>query len=158
MLKYAKIINKKTKQCQVGIGTDAEYYKSINFKELDVEKSYDGNWYLKGHAPHKPIEEELEELKENKKKELKQARDSYLKLKNYNLSENDKFNIINLLNDYTEEDRNKYVEFLKNDLIPKYNNFDRQINEANINSIEELKKLGFDFIEEMDSEETDSKN
>ena len=100
----------------------------------------------------------MEELKENKKKELKQARDSYLKLKNYNLSENDKFNIINLLNDYTEEDRNKYVEFLKNDLIPKYNNFDRQINEADINSIEELKKLGFDFIEEMDSEETDSKN
>ncbi len=146
MLKYAKIINKKTKQCQVGIGTDTEYYKSINFKELDVEKSHDGNWYLKGHTPQQPIEEQLEELKQQKKQELKQARDNYLKFKNYNLSENDKFNIMNLLDGFKENDKNNYLEFLKNDLIPKYNNFDRQINEIDINNIEELKKLEFNFI------------
>jgi len=149
MLKYAQIINKKTKQCQVGIGTDTEYYKSIGFKELDVGQSYNGNWYLKGYAPKKPIEEELEELKQQKKEQLKKSRDNYLKLKNYNLSENDKFNMMNLLNNYTEEDRNKYIEFLKNDLIPKYNSFNNQINKADINNIEELKKLEFNFIEEI---------
>lgn len=151
MLKYAKIINKKTKQCQVGIGTDTEYYKSINFKELDVEKSYDGNWYLKGYAPQKPLEEQLNEAKQTKKQELKQSRDNYLKSKGYYLSDNDKFNIINLLNNYTEEDRNNYINFLNTDLIPKYNSFNNQINKADINNIEELKKLDFDFIEEIDS-------
>lgn len=151
MLKYAQTINKKTKQCQVGIGEDIEYYKSIGFKELDVEQDYNGNWYLKGHAPQKPIEEELEELKQKKKQQLKESRDNYLKLKNYNLSENDKFNMMNLLNGYTEEDRNKYIEFLKDDLIPKYNSFNNQINKASIENIEELKELEFDFIEETDS-------
>ena len=153
MLKYAKITNEKTKQCNVGIGTDTDFYKSIGFKELDVEEGYDGNWYLNGFAPKKPIEEQFEELKQQKKQELKESRDNYLKLKNYNLSENDKFNIMNLLNNYTKEDRNKYIEFLKNDLIPKYNSFNNKINEANIENIEELKRLEFNFIENNSIEE-----
>ena len=144
---YAKEIDETTKQCNVGVGTDTDFYKLIGFKELEVEQSYNGNWYLKGYAPQKPVEEEFEELKQRKKEQLKESRDDYLKLKNYNLSENDKFNMTNLLNGYTEEDRNKYIEFLKNDLIPKYNNFNNQINKANIENIEELKELEFDFIE-----------
>ena len=151
MLKYAKIINKETKTCAIGDENgDINFYKSIGMTELEVEESYNGNWYLKGYAPQKPVEEELEELKQQKKEQLKESRDDYLKLKNYNLSENDKFNMMNLLNGYTEEDRNKYIEFLKNDLIPKYNKFNKQINEASIENIEELKESEFDFIERTD--------
>ena len=51
---YAKIIDEETKQCEVGIGTNAEFYKSIGMTEMDVEQGYDGNWYVAGYAPQKP--------------------------------------------------------------------------------------------------------
>ena len=54
MIKYAKIINKKTKQCEVGIGTNTKFYRSIGMIEMDVEQSYDGSWYVKGYCPKKP--------------------------------------------------------------------------------------------------------
>ena len=54
MLKYAKIINEETKECAVGTGTNADFYKSIGFEALDVEQSYEGRWYISGHAPAKP--------------------------------------------------------------------------------------------------------
>ena len=54
MLKYVKIINNETKQCEVGIGTNTEFYKSIGMTEMDVEQAYDGNWYVEGCAPEKP--------------------------------------------------------------------------------------------------------
>jgi hypothetical protein len=54
MIKYAKIIDNATKQCEVGIGTNAEFYKSIGMTEMEVEKAYDGQWYLAGYAPAKP--------------------------------------------------------------------------------------------------------
>lgn len=61
MLKYAKISNTTTKECMVGLGTDSEYYKSIGMTLQDVEEAYNGNWYLKGYAPEKPLEVQLEE-------------------------------------------------------------------------------------------------
>lgn len=51
---YAKIIDETTKQCQVGIGTNIEFYKSIGMTEMDVEQAYDGQWYVKGYAPVQP--------------------------------------------------------------------------------------------------------
>lgn len=51
---YAKIINEETKACEVGIGTNIDFYKSIGMSEMDVEQGYDGNWYIKGYAPEKP--------------------------------------------------------------------------------------------------------
>lgn len=54
MLKYAKIVNEETKQCDVGIGTDIEFYESIGMTEMDVEQAWDGSWYLTGYAPEKP--------------------------------------------------------------------------------------------------------
>lgn len=54
MKKYAQIINQETKQCDVGLGTDIEYYKSIGMTEMDVAQAYDGKWYLSGYAPEKP--------------------------------------------------------------------------------------------------------
>ena len=54
MLKYAKIINKETKSCEVGTGTNIDFYKSIGMTQMDVEQAYNGAWYLKGYAPGKP--------------------------------------------------------------------------------------------------------
>ena len=62
MLKYAKIINEETKQCEVGVGTNAEFYKSIGMKEMEVDRAYDGSWYVQGYAPEKP-EPTYEEVK-----------------------------------------------------------------------------------------------
>ena len=54
---FAKIINYETKLCDVGIGDDAAFYESIGMTDLDVEQSYNGEWYLKGYAPEPPLAE-----------------------------------------------------------------------------------------------------
>lgn len=56
MLKCAKITNEETKKCEVGLGTNADFYKSLGMEEMDVEQAYDGSWYLAGYAPEKPQE------------------------------------------------------------------------------------------------------
>lgn len=63
MKKYAQIIDNETKLCNVGVGTNTNFYKSIGMKLLDVEQAYDGQWYLQGYAPTKSDDEQaLEEL------------------------------------------------------------------------------------------------
>lgn len=57
MLKYAKVINEKTKQCDVGIGTNTAYYVSLGMSEMDVEQSCNGSWYLVGYVPELTKEE-----------------------------------------------------------------------------------------------------
>ena len=62
---YAKIINEETKLCDVGLGTNTDFYKSIGMVEMEVEQAYNGSWYLKGYAPAKPeptIEEQVTKL------------------------------------------------------------------------------------------------
>ena len=54
MKKYAKIISQETKVCQVGIGNNEVFYRKNGMVQMDVEKGYDGNWYLKGHTPVQP--------------------------------------------------------------------------------------------------------
>ena len=54
MKKYAKIVDEKTKQCEVGLGTNTDFYKSVGMAEMDVEQAYNGSWYLKGYAPAEP--------------------------------------------------------------------------------------------------------
>lgn len=51
MQKYARVINAKNKMCQVGIGTNTEFYVSLGMELTEVEQGPDGNWYLAGHAP-----------------------------------------------------------------------------------------------------------
>lgn len=47
MLKYCKIIDPQTGLCEVGIGTNTKFYKSIGMIELDVTQSeVDNQWYL----------------------------------------------------------------------------------------------------------------
>ena len=67
MLKYAQIINKKTKLCNVGLGTNEEFYKSIGMIPLEVEQAYNGDWYIEGYAPQEPAptEEEQREKRAN---------------------------------------------------------------------------------------------
>ena len=70
MKKYAKVINEETKLCEVGSGTNNNFYASIGLKEMEVEQDYAGNWYLAGYAPVKP---------EPTKEEQRQAREEAYK-------------------------------------------------------------------------------
>ncbi|MBQ3695644.1 MAG: hypothetical protein II938_01570 [Alphaproteobacteria bacterium] len=54
MQKYAKIINKETNECEIGLGTDTAFYISLGMDEMDVEQAYDGRWYINGYAPQPP--------------------------------------------------------------------------------------------------------
>ena len=71
MKKYAKVINEETKACEVGLGTNSNFYQSIGMTEMEVEQSYNGSWYIKGYAPEEP----LDNLKSSKKQEINQARE-----------------------------------------------------------------------------------
>ena len=72
MKKYAKVINEETKACEVGLGTNSEFYASLVMKKEEVEQYYTGDWYLAGYAPKKP----LNELKAEKRAEINEARDN----------------------------------------------------------------------------------
>lgn len=91
---YAKIINNETKQCEVGLGTNTEFYRSIGMTEIEVEQAYDGSWYLKGYAPEKPVEE--------KEAEVRSVRNQYLE-------QTDKY----MITDYpiTDEERELYKQY-----------------------------------------------
>ena len=94
MKKYARIVNEETKACEVGTGTNVEFYRSIGMTEMDVEQAYDGSWHLKGYAPEKPVEE--------KKAEVRSVRNQYLE-------QTDKFMIV----DYpiTSAQKSKYKQY-----------------------------------------------
>ena len=70
MKKYAKVIDEETKQCEVGLGTNNNFYASIGMEEMEVEQAYDGSWYVKGFAPEKPVE--------TLQTEVRAVRNSYL--------------------------------------------------------------------------------
>ena len=67
MKKYAIIIDEETKVCQVGLGDNVEFYQSLGFEEMEVEQAWNGDWYVLGYAPKKPLEaykqEKLNELR-----------------------------------------------------------------------------------------------
>lgn len=54
MKKYAKIVDEETKLCEVGLGNNVEFYKSLGMTEMDVEQSYNGSWYVSGYCPEQP--------------------------------------------------------------------------------------------------------
>lgn len=54
MKKYAQIVDERTKKCNVGLGTNTEFYKEIGMVEMDVEQAYNGDWYVEGYAPVQP--------------------------------------------------------------------------------------------------------
>lgn len=73
MLKYAKIINEETKLCEVGLGTNNNFYASIGMEEMEVEQDYAGNWYLEGYAPAKPEEVLAEEKRADRDRLLQDS-------------------------------------------------------------------------------------
>jgi len=78
MLKYAQISNEETKECNVGVGDNIEFYKSIGMTEMEVEQAYNGSWYVKGYCPEKPqelIDEELSQQLRSKRDSLLSASD-----------------------------------------------------------------------------------
>lgn len=58
MIKYAKVIDNELGLCEVGTGTNAEFYQSIGMSQMDVEVSEkDNQWYLSDKCPHYTPEE-----------------------------------------------------------------------------------------------------
>ena len=66
MLKYAKVINENTKQCNVGTGTNVKFYESIGMTEMDVEQAYNGNWYVAGYCPEPSIDYQNEQIRQQR--------------------------------------------------------------------------------------------
>lgn len=63
MIKYAKVTDQELGLCEVGIGTNTEFYKSIGMSLQDVEQSeIDNQWYLKEKCPHYTPKEREEEF------------------------------------------------------------------------------------------------
>ena len=112
MIKYAKIINEETKQCDVGIGTNAEYYKSIGMIEMDVEQAYNGCWYVKGFVPEPPAPT---------KEEQEQARKAAYTTEIDPLHARKMRKTI--LGEWTEEDETEYLEQVRTlsaEIIERY--------------------------------------
>lgn len=57
---FSKVINEETKEVQVGFGDNKKYFESLGMTEQDVEQAWDGNWYLTGFAPVKPVPTDAE--------------------------------------------------------------------------------------------------
>lgn len=57
MLYYAIVEDKESGLCSVGLGDDEEYYLANGFALLDVEKAYNGNWYLSDKLPVQSLDE-----------------------------------------------------------------------------------------------------
>lgn len=100
MLKYCKIVNEETKQCEVGLGNNIDFYKSIGFEEKDVI-NMDGKYYLKGYEPVV----DPDKIKEIKKQELKKE----VEEKFY--SEYPLYKQCNIAIFGTEEERKKFKNF-----------------------------------------------
>lgn len=66
MKKYAKIIDDETKLCEVGTGTNSEYYESIGMTKMNVEQAYNGDWYVKGYAPQPSVEYQNEQIRQER--------------------------------------------------------------------------------------------
>ena len=62
MIKYAKIVDEITGLCDVGMGTNTDFYKSVGMTQMDVQQSdIDKNWYLTVKCPMKTEEEKAQE-------------------------------------------------------------------------------------------------
>ena len=67
MIKWAKISNPDTGICDVGLGTNSEFYASIGMTEMDVKQSdIDNCWYVADKCPMKSETQKIEEAKKAK--------------------------------------------------------------------------------------------
>lgn len=84
MKKYAIVRDQNTKKCDVGIGGDGEYYKSLGMEIMDVEKGADGQWYLKGFTPEPTAEEKAATIRAQRDRRI--AVTDYLLAADYPIS------------------------------------------------------------------------
>lgn len=64
MIKFAIVTNEETGLCNVGLGSNAEFYKSLGMTEQEVQQSdVDGCYYLVDKCPMKTDEEKEQEEK-----------------------------------------------------------------------------------------------
>lgn len=106
MIKYAKIINEETKECQVGTGTNAKFYQSIGMTEMDVELAYNGQWYIAGYAPVEPeptIEEKNEVIRQTRAKLYAELVDPLHAQKNKDV----------IMDEWSEEREQEYIAEVK---------------------------------------------
>lgn len=142
MKKYAKIVNEETKQCEVGTGTNAEFYKSIGMTEMEVEQAYNGSWYVKGFAPKEPeteIQYRIREIRDN----LLEQTDKYM-ISDFPISDEERQQFIayrKYLRDYTEQ--NNWWESLPDNFADW---------RANIEKVDEILK------ESTEQEQTEPKD
>lgn len=102
---YAKIIDEETKQCEVGIGTNAKFYKSIGMTEMDVEQAYNGQWYVKGYAPAEPETEKQARVRGIRNQMLDES-DKYM-VSDFPLTDEERYQMKQYrqyLRDYTKQD------------------------------------------------------
>lgn len=83
MQKYAKVVNKETGECEVGLGTDAEYYQSLGMTLQDVTQSFNGNWYLAELCPPDP-EPDYQELRRQSYPDYREFLDAQVKINSGN--------------------------------------------------------------------------
>lgn len=102
---YAKIINEETKEVSVGVGTNAEFYKSIGMTEMDVEQAYNGQWYVKGYAPEEPETEKQARVRGIRNQMLDES-DKYM-VSDFPLTDEERVQMglyRQYLRDYTKQD------------------------------------------------------
>ena len=106
MKAYAQKISDDSYTVNVGLGENKDFYKSIGMTEMEVEQGYDGAWYVKGHAPTKPIEVMQEEVRSVRNQYLLDT-DKYVTIPDYPISESTKSQYITYrqyLRDYPSTD------------------------------------------------------
>lgn len=54
MKMYAKIVDIERGICEVGLGNNEDFYKSLGMELIDVEEGFDGNWYIAEKVPLAP--------------------------------------------------------------------------------------------------------
>ena len=131
----------------IQLNEDNEIIASSSFKfsedaietNKEVVRNWDGKLVFKGEETEKP-EPSLEELKANKKAELKQKRDEYKSKNGFSqfIYENLEFNLIEDI----DNEKAKWRAFLQ-DLIKQYDDYKNQINLAQ--SKEELDNINIIF-------------
>ena len=106
MKAYVQIIDEKSKACIVGKGADTAYYRSIGMTEQKVEQAYNGQWYLKGYAPEKPVEQ--------REAEVRARRDRMIDVFEWRISRNNDERELGLTETDNRELLLKYRNYLRN--------------------------------------------
>ena len=102
LIKDEEIIKVIDEEEHIETITVGDWYKSLGMEEMEVEKAYDGSWYVAGFVPEKPAltHEEISELREQ----------AYIKEVDILHAQRQRKTI---LGTWTEQDETNYIEQVK---------------------------------------------